>query len=233
VILALLERDRTGLGQLVEVPLIETALNVAAEQFVEFSAYGDLIGRTGNRSRHHAPHNVYPCQGTEEWVAIAVTDDDQWRRLSEALGRPVWTLDEHLASGDGRLENVEVLDEALGAWCATRTPEKVVDTLWAAGVPAAALVAPQAVINLPALCEREFFETVEHPVLGELRVPRFPARFASGTGRGATRAAPTLGQHNREVLVELLGRSDTQIRELEEQGVIGSRPVAATPRPPA
>jgi crotonobetainyl-CoA:carnitine CoA-transferase CaiB-like acyl-CoA transferase len=231
--IAVLERDRTGLGQVVEVPLIETALNVAAEQFIEFSAYGDLIGRMGNRSRHHAPHNVYPCQGTEEWVAIAVTDDDQWRRLREALGRPAWTDDKRLASTDGRLECVEALDEALGAWCAIRTPEEVVETLWRAGVPAAALVAPQAVINLPTLRERDFFELVEHPILGPLRVPRFPARFASGAGRGAARPAPTLGQHNREVLVELLGCSDAQIEALEDSDVIGSRPVAPKPRPSA
>ena len=85
VLAAIRDRDRTGLGQLVEVPLVETALNVAAEQFVEYGASGTLLGRHGNAHPRAAPHGVYRTTG-EAWVAVAVMDDGQWTRLADAVG---------------------------------------------------------------------------------------------------------------------------------------------------
>ena len=97
VLAAIRDRDRTGLGQLVEVPLVETALNVAAEQFVEYGATGTLLGRHGNAHPQAAPHGVYRTKG-EAWVAIAVMDDDQWTRLRDVVGITEWRHDPSLAT---------------------------------------------------------------------------------------------------------------------------------------
>jgi crotonobetainyl-CoA:carnitine CoA-transferase CaiB-like acyl-CoA transferase len=224
---AIVERDRTGLGQLIECPLVESALNVAAEQFVEYAAYGRLIERTGNRNGQAAPHNVYRCRGDEEWVAVAVNTDEQWRILGRQIGAPAWAVDARFDTVEGRLAYEDELDAHLGAWCAEQSPAQVTDRLWGAGVPVAPVVLPHAVVDLPQLVERGFWETVVHPLVGSLRLPGFPARFASRPAPFHIRAAPTLGQHNDDVLGGLLGLSLAELEDLRASGIIGDRPLGS------
>ena len=81
---ALEQRRRTGRGQLVEIPLVEPGLNFAAEQVIEYSAYGVLLGSEGNRGPDAAPQGVYECRGGER-IAIAATDEQTWRALASVL----------------------------------------------------------------------------------------------------------------------------------------------------
>jgi crotonobetainyl-CoA:carnitine CoA-transferase CaiB-like acyl-CoA transferase len=94
---ALAHRDRTGEGQLVEVPMIEVALNLTAEQVMVFESKGELLVRQGNRGVG-APQNVYRCAGDDAWVALAVESDEQWGSLVRALGAPAWAEDPALAT---------------------------------------------------------------------------------------------------------------------------------------
>jgi crotonobetainyl-CoA:carnitine CoA-transferase CaiB-like acyl-CoA transferase len=224
VLAAIRDRDRTGLGQLVEVPLVETALNVAAEQFVEYGASGTLLGRHGNAHPQAAPHGVYRTTG-DAWVAIAVVDDHQWSRLVDVVGRDEWRHDAALATSEGRVAARERLDGELAQWCATRSAGEVVEALWPIGVPAAPLVAPHEVVSLPQTESRGFFETVTHPVIGALRLPAFPARLSSRTLPYHRGHAPLLGQDNYELLGGWLGLDDAELATLEDDGVIGTRPL--------
>jgi crotonobetainyl-CoA:carnitine CoA-transferase CaiB-like acyl-CoA transferase len=224
VLAAIRDRDCTGLGQLVEVPLVETALNVAAEQFVEYGATGTLLGRHGNAHPEAAPHGVYRTTG-EAWVAIAVMDDDQWTRLCDVVGMAGWRHDPSLATGAGRAAARERLDRDMAQWCATRSTDEVVEALWPIGVPAAPLVPPHEVVSLPQTESRGFFETVTHPVIGPLRLPAFPARLASRTLPYHRGHAPLLGQDNRALLGGWLGLDDDELAALSDDGVIGSRPL--------
>jgi crotonobetainyl-CoA:carnitine CoA-transferase CaiB-like acyl-CoA transferase len=225
VLAAIRDRDRTGLGQLVEVPLVETALNVAAEQFVEYGASGTLLGRHGNGHPQAAPHGVYRTAGGEAWVAIAVMDDDQWARLVDVVGADEWRHDAGLATSKGRVAARERVDTGLAQWCATRSTEEVVEALWPVGVPAAPLVAPHEVVSLAQAESRGFFETVTHPVIGALRVPAFPARLSSRALPYHQGHAPLLGQNNHELLGGWLGLDDAELARLEDDGVIGTRPL--------
>ncbi len=222
---AILDRDRTGLGQLIEAPLIESALNVAAEQFVEYAAYGRLIERYGNKSRGSAPHDLYRCRGFEQWVAIAVTSDEQWNALREGIGSPAWAMDATFDTVAGRLAHEPELDERLGDWCSTRTSSEIVERLWPLNVPVADVVLPDQVLHLEQLRSREFFEPVDHPVGGCFEVPAFPARFESRRWPYNEEPAPTLGQHNAEVLGGLLGLTEGELQELEAGAVIGTSPL--------
>jgi crotonobetainyl-CoA:carnitine CoA-transferase CaiB-like acyl-CoA transferase len=224
VLAAIRDRDRTGLGQLVEVPLVETALNVAAEQFVEYGATGTLLGRHGNAHPHAAPHGVYRTAG-DAWVAIAVMDDDQWSRLCDVVGHAEWRQDPTLATSEGRVAARERLDGGMAEWCGTRSTDEVVEALWPIGVPAAPLVPPHAVVSLPQTESRGFFEMVTHPVIGPLRLPAFPARLASRTLPYHRGHAPLLGQDNRALLGGWLGLDDAELAALGDDGVIGTRPL--------
>jgi len=103
VVLAALEhRDRTGEGQQIEMPMAEVAMNVAAEPIVTWSAYGTLLEREGNRGAPGAPQGVYACKGDEQWVALSITNDREWRALAKVLGDPEWARDPSLATGANR-----------------------------------------------------------------------------------------------------------------------------------
>jgi crotonobetainyl-CoA:carnitine CoA-transferase CaiB-like acyl-CoA transferase len=221
---AIRDRDRTGLGQLVEVPLVESALNVAAEQFVEYGATGTLLGRHGNGHPEAAPHGVYRTLG-EAWVAIAVMDDAQWALFRHVVGIDEWRQDPALAAADGRVAARQRLDRDVARWCASRSTDEVVEALWPLGVPAAPVVAPHEVVSLPQTDRRRFFETVTHPVIGQLRLPAFPARLASRVLPYHRTHAPLLGQDNRALLGGWLGLDDAELAELSDDGVIGTRPL--------
>jgi crotonobetainyl-CoA:carnitine CoA-transferase CaiB-like acyl-CoA transferase len=219
-LLALKQRDRDGLGRLVESPMIEAALNAAVEQLIEYQMTATVPGRTGNRSRWAAPQGVYPCQGVDRWVAIAITSDGQWQSLQAALGDPAWAADPGLASSGGRQDNHDRIDAELTAWCAEQEAEGIVELLTRAGVPAAVVVPGPELPNNPQLRYRRLFEVEDHPVTGRHEIPAMPFRF-SRIDRWATRPSPTLGQHNDEVLSEVT--TADELGRLREAGVIGDR----------
>lgn len=222
LLVALMARDASGNGQFVEVPMVEGALNAAAEQVVEFTAYGTLLERTGNRSPGVAPQGLYACRGTEQWLALSVATDAQWQALKHAVGRPPWAEGAALDTLAGRLAAHDRIDAGLRSWAANRRLDEAVDLLIAAGIPAAPVVDPRITSEHPQMRGRGFFEICDHPVIGNHPIPTLPFRFAS-IDHWLRTPAPTLGQHNREILGEL-GLHEAEIAALEEAGVIGSRP---------
>lgn len=229
-LLGLEHRRRSGRGLFIEVPMVSSALNIAAEQVIEYSAYGCLLQRSGNRSPAAAPQNIYRCgdrdeQGPERWIAMAVCTDAQWDALRRIIGDPVWARDDSLSTAAGRRAAQDRIDAELAAWCVERPAAETAELLCAAGVPAAAVVLPYETRLNPQLQARGFFEPLQHPVVGAVLQEGWPVRFSGGPQRFHRGPAPTLGQHNREILSALLGMAEGEIDELEAAGVIGSRPV--------
>ncbi|WP_059017804.1 CoA transferase [Mycobacterium sp. M26] len=229
VLLALEHRRRTGQGSLVEAAMIDAALNIAAEQVIEYSAYGALLERDGNRGPVSAPQNLYRTAEIDEfgrddsWVAIAVATDAQWVALRSALGDPPWAADGALATATGRRAHHDLIDEHLASWCRQRTGDEVVATLWPHGVPVAKVMQPHRQTQLDQLGARGFFEELTHPVTGPARFTTLPFRLSAGPQRFHSAAAPLLGQHNRDLLTEL-GLSAAEIDDLEADAVIGTEP---------
>ncbi|MDX1884307.1 CoA transferase [Mycolicibacterium sp. 120270] len=228
LMLALAHRRRTGEGVRIEAAMVDAALNVAAEQVIEYSAYGNLLQRQGNRAPTAAPQNLYRTSEPDEfsrpddWVAIAVATDEQWASLVAALGHPEWATDD-LACAAGRRLRHDEIDEHLGSWCGNRTGDEIVQTLWDAGVPVAKVMQPHRVADLPQLEHRGFYERVDHPVNPTARHSTLPMRISTGPSRFHKTPAPLLGEHNSEVLCGL-GLSDDEIAELAEEGIIGTAP---------
>ena len=193
--------DRTGRGQLVEVPMIETVLNVTATQTIEFDVFGEVLSRRGNRGHSAATQDLYRCADDDNWIAISVYTDAQRNALAELTG-----------------------GSELGEWLAAQDLDAVVDTLASAGIPAAAVVSPSLVTENPQLHHRGFFERLEHPRTGEGLYPTPPFAPLDGENRWLQRPPPTLGEHNAEVLTELCGLTDADLQRLTAEGVIGTRP---------
>ena len=180
LLLALEHRDRTGEGGLVEAAMVDAAANIAAEQAIEFSAYGELLARAGNRGPTAAPQNLYQAAGPDDlgrddsWVAIAVSTDEQWSSLRHALGDPEWAADPVFATMAGRMRHHDRIDTFLQRWCRDQSADDIVTRLWEAGVPVGRVVQPHCQPELPQLTARGFFEEVDHPVAGTAALQHAP-----------------------------------------------------------
>jgi crotonobetainyl-CoA:carnitine CoA-transferase CaiB-like acyl-CoA transferase len=225
--LALGEREHTGEGRLVEATMIEAALNMAAEQVVEYSADGRLLERHANRGPVAAPQGVYPAAGDEEWLALAVATDEQWSALRAELANPDWAADPSLATDAGRRAAHDRLDEHLTAWCAHQDARATAERFASVGIPAAVVVDARDVAHNPQLNHRGFFEIEDHPVTGPHPLPMLPFQFRGRTDGWMRGPAPTLGQHNREILGGELGLSDDELAVLRADHVIGDHPLGA------
>ena len=223
--LAALEvRDATGAGMQVEATMVEAALNVAAEVLLEASTYGRELHRDGNRGPDASPQGVFRCAGDDDWVALAVLDDEQWRRLAALLGRDDLAARPDLATREGRRACADELDKAIGAWTSGLDVGTAVERLRAAGVAAARVTPATDLMDEPQLVARGFWTPVRHPVVGEFRTVNMPFRFASVTEPWIHTAPPLLGEHNTEILAGVLGKDEEEIRALAEENVIGTRP---------
>jgi crotonobetainyl-CoA:carnitine CoA-transferase CaiB-like acyl-CoA transferase len=224
VLASLEQRERTGRGGLVEVTMVEAALNCAAQMVIEHSAYGAQLTRDGNRGPVATPQGVYRCAGEEQWVALAVATDAQWRSLCQVLGEGL-AADPALTTQAGRRAAADRLDQVIEAWTSQQSAPSVAEALRNAGIPAAEVTLARDLLSNPQLQARGFFEQIPHPVVGTLAMPSMPLQLGDPSAGGwLTRAAPTMGEHNREVLHDVLGLADADIAELAADGVIATRP---------
>lgn len=219
---ALAEREKTGKGHLLECTMVEGALNAAAELAIEWSAYGVELSRDGNHGPQGAPQNVYACSGDENWLAMVVRNDEEWAALKDLLGHPAWADDEELSTHAGRRRKHGVIDEALASWCAGRELGETVEALKARGIPAGGVWDARKQSEHPQFVARGFFEDVDHPVVGTHPIVRPPFKFAT-VDRWNRTPAPTMGQHNEEVLSEA-GLTADEIAQLAADEVIGTKP---------
>jgi crotonobetainyl-CoA:carnitine CoA-transferase CaiB-like acyl-CoA transferase len=221
---ALRHRRRTGEGQYLDLSQSEGLFPLGIHGILHQSVIGRPPVRTGNRSPDCAPHGVYPARGEDQWVVIQVLTEPQWR----ALRGIVAGLD---AFGDvpDRLARRDELDRVVAAWTQPREAAEIMHELQANGVPAAAVYSALDVLADPHLAARGQWQMIERAYVG--RQPNPVAPYRVGEVPYAIEApAPTLGQHNRRVLGELLGLTDAELARLTRAGVIGDRPVM--PRAP-
>ena len=218
-ILALTERTRIGKGQLVELPLIEGALQAAAEQVVEHSAYGTVLNRQGNKAPNASPQGLYKTSGDDAWLAISIQNNQQWKALTEQINPDLANYD--------REKDTEKIDEIIRAWAQTQDAETAAESLWNAAIPVAPCMHFNDSGKTTQHQHRNFLQTYEHPITGHTPYLSYPFRL-NGTHLPLGGPAPILGEHTNEILTQL-GYTQEQLEELESNGVIGDWP-AGIPR---
>jgi crotonobetainyl-CoA:carnitine CoA-transferase CaiB-like acyl-CoA transferase len=223
-LVALAEREVTGEGALLECTMVEGALNAAAEQLVEWSAYGAVLQRDGNRAPYAAPQGLYPCAGSENWLALSIATDAQWQAFALYLGSPEWATAAGLATHQGRAAAHDKIDEAIVRLTADRDISQIVSELVERGIPAAPVCLGGNASTHPQLAARGFFEQCDHPVIGTHPLVTVPFRFASRSEPWLHSPAPVLGQDNRAILSRIVGLTDSEIDALEASEVIGTHP---------
>ncbi|MFV8320488.1 CoA transferase [Mycobacterium sp. 23] len=222
VLAALHFTERTGTGQQVELPMLETVLNTTAIQPIEAEVFGKTLSRRGNRGQGGALQNIYRCAGDDDWIAVSMCDDRQWASLVNVIGA---LRDQELTGEAGRRERADEIDLALQEWFATQPLDATVELLAAAGVPAAPVGSPSLVTENPQLRARGFFESLVHPRTGPGLYPTPPFALLAGQRQWLLRPPPTLGEHNEDILRDQCGLTEAELEHLAAGKVIGTRPV--------
>ncbi len=231
VMMALRHRERTGEGQLIEMPLTEGFLPILGEFMMDYSMNGRDTPTQGNGHRHHAPHHVYPCRGEDQWIAIDVGTDDEFVALCQVLGGADLTGDARFASAQARRHHVEALDEALCMLTRARDKEELFHALQAVGVCAAPVRTAMEALADPQLNTRGFFESL--PTADAQTHYRYPGlMFRMTRTPNSLRTGPArLGEHNHDIYCDLLGYSQDELKALEHKGLVGTAYPAKVWRP--
>ncbi len=221
---ALRHRELTGLGAHIDFSQREVASLVVGDALVEFSLTGKLPQRLGNHEPGAFPSGCYPCSGEDRWIALSIRSDQDWARLCHAMSRPDIVDDSRFATMIARKRNREGLDAVISQWTAQYEHHALLALLQDNGISAGALLNPRELFQDPHLRARGFWERVEDPSAGTQEYYGRGYRL-SLTPIGTRTPSPMLGQHNREILSELLGMGTAELDGLEQEGVIGTRPL--------
>ncbi len=195
---AIAERERSGRGQRVDTSLLASMVGIHAFQGTRWLVAGEVPGPSGNRHPTIAPYGAYECaDGT---INIAVGSEGLWRKFAPLVGLD--PDDERFALNKDRAARIEELESEMQPALSSEGLETWVERLAEAGVPAGRVRSLDEVYTSPQIEHLGLIETVEHPVLGKIRLPGSPLTY-SRSGSGAATPPPTLGQHTSEELDSL------------------------------
>ncbi len=224
---ALRHRRRTGEGQYVDLSHVQSMFPLAAHGLVEQAMRGKPPARCGGRHPLHAPWGVYPCIGAEPWITITVETDEQWQRLCDTVGMDA--THPRFAAASARKGHEDELDRELAARTRLYDGLALERRLAAAEAPSAVVRNTLDVLYDPHLEARRYWQWRERAFVGDQPNASAPYRPVGGDGKNRPYAvewpAPTLGEHNRDVLTRLLGLSEAELDALEADHVIGTAPV--------
>ena len=220
VAMALRHRRRTGEGQHIEMAQAENFIPYIGEFILDYTMNSRITESMGNYHATYVPHNVYPCAGEDRWIAIAVTNQEEWAGLCRALGNPPWTQDPRFQDLASRKPHEDEVDSLLADWTRDKDVYDVFHILQKEGVPAGPVQNEADAYSCPHLQERGFFEELTHPESGTHSYPGLNLRM-SKTPNHLRSYAPLLGEHNEYVYKEIIGVTDEEYATLEEAGHIG------------
>ena len=214
---ALFERERTGVGRLVEVAMQEAAYATLTSQFEAYWQNGKVPPRTGNASHGRVPINVYPTK--DGYVAMNLAVEEHWHSLLAAMGREELRDDPRFANNAARVAHRAETDALIAEWTGALDKMEVFAIARHHRIPLAPVRDVGEVMHDPHMHQRGMLEKIEHDEIGRLVVPNSPLRFHGAAPVHAT-PSPKLGQHNDEIYGGWLGLSPGAIAELKEGGVI-------------
>jgi glutaryl-CoA transferase len=210
ILAALRRKEIAGEGQHIDVALMDSALSWLANVGENYLVSGEVSGRFGNAHASIVPYQVF--HASDGFLAVGIGNDKQFRRFCEIAGAPELAGDERFASNPGRVRNREVLVPLLEKIFARRETRFWIDCLWKEGIPAGPINAVDQALDDPNSAARGMVVEMPHPAAGSVRLIGSPMKF-SGTPVEYRLPPPLLGQHTGEVLRDVLGMADDEIRD--------------------
>jgi crotonobetainyl-CoA:carnitine CoA-transferase CaiB-like acyl-CoA transferase len=227
MLMAAIRRQRIdGLGCYIDMSQCETGLMLSGTSIIEHQITGRPTVRYGNRMPFldWSPHGAYRCIGNDNWIALSIQSDEQWRALIEEMRSPGWALDPRFVSAASRKQHEDELDSKLSAFTIGCERYDLMNRLQARGIPAGVVQkAPDRFDLDPQLKSRGYYVDLPHSEIGTWPIEGFPARLSRSpaeVGGPTGRAAPKLGEDNEFIFGKLLGLSGLEIAALTDEGVI-------------
>ena len=218
ILMALHEKQRSGLGQVIDVALYEAVFNCMESLLPEYSAFGAVRGPAGSALPGIAPSNAYLCKDGK-CALIAGNGDSIFKRLMMAIGRDDLAVDPTLTDNAGRVRRVEEIDAAIGAWTSKLNVAEVLAVLDQAAVPAGRIYTVEDIAADPHYLARGMLAEVSMSDGSILKVPGMVPKLSRTPGQHR-RNAPSLGQDTNAVLLDL-GITEDQISEMKKRGIVG------------
>jgi len=215
VMMALFVRERTGEGQFVDSAMLDNMLALNERMVTLYSFTGESPER--GRLKHLYPRGAFRCQ--DGYLALNIPDDIQWGRLCQAIGREELRDDPRTADGTARAAHAGLIRPIIEGWLADKTRAQAVALLGDHGVPAGPVNTAEDIFSDPHIAARKMLVTVDDPIAGPRQYARSPIHLSSAPEIPVS-PAPGLGEHTRPILRDLLGYDESEIEQLEEEGVI-------------
>lgn len=215
---ALLAREHTGKGQLIDVSLLDSAVSLLLTALPEQAQMNATMTRCGNRDRYSAPANTF-LAGDGSWILLLSGTDSLFRRLAKAMEMPHLLDDPKFNRHQARMENVEAVETIVQEWMGARSADEILERMDEAGIPCTKVAEIPDVLSNPQLRHRQQVVDVEHPKAGPVTMHGVTMHL-SDTPLGIRRPAPSLGEHSAEILGDWLGYDSARVRELSAEGVI-------------
>ena len=217
VALALLSRQSSGTGQVVDVALYEAMFNLLEGVVPEFDGAGVIREPSGTTVTGIVPTNTYRC-ADGKFVVIGGNGDSIFKRLMTTAGRPDMAEDPRMMDNTGRVQHEREIDDALSAWCRSSPSTDILQLLEGSRVPAGPIYNAADMLADPHFNERGLFEQVE--INGEpLKIPAMIPKLSDTPGNTQW-PGPEVGSHNVEVLGDLLGLDEASQQKLRDEGII-------------
>jgi crotonobetainyl-CoA:carnitine CoA-transferase CaiB-like acyl-CoA transferase len=226
ILAALMRRERTGAGEIIDLAIYEAALKTIESQVVEYDQNGTLHPPQGNRIGDSAPRGAYRC-ADGKWLALSASTQSIAERVLLVVGGESLVDDARFRTNLDRLAHVDELDALVSAWCARFPREDALAVLDAANCAAGPLENVATMLDNPQVVARESIVGVDDPVLGRLRMSNVYPRFPSVNARPRVPGASRVGEHTREVFAADLGIETLEFERLAAVGTFGANGVDA------
>ncbi len=222
---ALLYRERTGRGQRLDLSLLDTYAHYHEASFQMYSLSKGKINptRSGAHSWYASPAGVF--KGRERYIILIAPLEQHWTKLCQAMGQPEMARDPRFTDNEARMNNLDELVAIIEGWIRSQlSDDAAMETLKAHHVPVAPILSVSEALQHLHLRQRGTVRTVHDRILGDLDVPGFALRFSEFPDT-LDLQAPTLGEHNAEILTQWLGYTTDEVQELERKEILRSGPV--------
>ncbi len=220
VLAALCEVRRSGRGQHIDFSQQEAVMQMVGAAYMDYALNGRVAAPRGNRHPldRAAPHAVLRCAGADDWIALSIWSDEEWRVLGRFMGDPEWALDTRFATLAGRLEHADEIERALEAFTRSRGHRALADALQAAGLCATPVLSIADLGEDPHFAERGTFVRVRHPLGFDETI--YGAYVKTSATRPRITPGPVIGQDNEHVFLDLLGMDRARYDALRASRVI-------------